>query len=564
MGRRNTTPLEMFYRWESEVPSEVFLRQSLGSDGWLELTWGEVADRVRKLANFICAQGFRRSSSIAIWSSNNVDWPVVDLAIQLSGHVAVPLFPGQDAETARYIMNHAEVKLIFVGESGEYAALADVVPDGVTTVAMRGATVACDHAVDAIVASFERLTSSPIPDPDSLLTIVYSSGTTGRPKGIMLSHGTPRLVADAMARWIPQADAAFEGERARLFSFLPMAHLAERAVIEMVGLFQNAVISFSAGAESFAEEMRSVEPTFFFAVPRLWMKFKAAVDAKVPPEVQADFGETEKKLLRQQLGMDKLSCVLSGSAPIAKELHQWYLDLGIVLREAYGMSETCGLATITQTDGDLIPGTVGTPFAGIEIKISDDGEICIKTESMMMGYYKDPERTSEAVVDGWYHSGDLGYIGDEGLLRVTGRVGDVFKTTKGKFVHPAVIEDKFGALPELGQLLAFGHGRDQPLLLANLSEYGKEQTANELEGRLTEALSSVNSQLQPHERVAQIFVCAEEWTAASGLLTPTMKIKRKAVESHYHSWIESDAGTEDVVFESRVVLSPNGRSKAHG
>ncbi|MEH6581745.1 MAG: AMP-binding protein [Halioglobus sp.] len=543
------TPLEMFYRWESEVPEQVFLRQSLGADGWLEFTWAQVSDRVRRLAAFINSLGLAKGSNIALWSSNTADWPVVDLAIQLSGHVSVPLYPGQDCDSARYILTHAEAQLIFLGEFDQHQHAADVLPADVPTVAIRGCEVDCDYAIEAVLADTEPFTGLPIPDADSLMTIVYSSGTTGHPKGVMLNYGTPRAGTTLLDRWLDTAGADFTGERGRLFSFLPMSHIAERCIVELAGIYCNASISFSAGLDTFAEELRSVQPTQFFAVPRLWAKFKAGVDALIPPEAQAGLGDTEKQFIRQQLGLESARCIISAAAPIPHDIHQWYLDMGIQLREAYGMSETCGLGTFWQSDDTPVPGTVGTPVADVEMKITEQGEVLFKTSAMMAGYYKNPEKTAEVIVDGWYHTGDRGHVEDDGLLRITGRIGEIFKTTKGKFIHPAKIENEFGVISELGQLMIFGHGKDQPLLLTNLSEFGLSRSREEIQTLLEQGLATINAELPPHERVAQVFVCGNEWTIDSALLTPTMKIKRRVVEEHYQDWVEQNLGASPIIWQ---------------
>lgn len=544
------TPIEMFYRWESEVPEQVFLRQSLGGDGWQEYTWSEVSDRVRRLAAFIAARDLPAGSNIALWSANTADWPVVDLAIQLSGHVSVPLYPGQDCDSARYILEHAECRLIFLGEFDQYGRAAEVLPPGVPTIATRGCRIPCDFELEQIVSDTEPYTDSPVPGADSLMTIVYSSGTTGNPKGVMLNYSTPRVGTTLLDRWLDTAGADFTGERGRLFSFLPMSHIAERCVVEMAGIYTNSTISFSAGLDTFAEELRSVQPSIFFAVPRLWAKFKAGVDAMIPPEAQADLGEEEKQFIRQQLGLGSARCILSAAAPIPYDIHQWYLDLGVMLREAYGMSETCGLGTLWLSDETPVPGTVGLPVGDVELRVSDEGEICFRTSAIMAGYYKNPEKTAEVIIDGWYHTGDRGNIDEDGLLRVTGRIGEIFKTTKGKFIHPARIEDGFGVIPELGQLLVFGHGKDQPLLLTNLSEFGQSKPRGEVQQILEQALASINADLPAHERVTQIFVCGDEWTIDSALLTPTMKIKRRAVEEHYQDWVEQNLGKGPVIWET--------------
>lgn len=218
------------------------------------------------------------------------------------------------------------------------------------------------------------------------------------------------------------------------------------------------------------------------------------------------------------------------------------------LRDGYGMTETLCDGCILHSDQPLKPGCAGTTSGDGEVRLNDNGEICFKCDGMMKGYYKDPEKTAEVLIDGWYHTGDSGRFDEDGHLWVTGCISEVFKTTKGKFVKPTLLEDRFGAMDELGQLLVFGHGKDQPLLLTNLSEVGQHQDRDVLDAQLQSVLAAINADLPPHERVAQIFVTDAEWTIDSGLLTPTMKLKRKAIEDHFDDWVSANSGGTDIVW----------------
>ncbi|MBW2941295.1 AMP-binding protein [Zhongshania aquimaris] len=528
------TPLEMLYQWESTAAEQVFLRQPKALQ-WTEYTWAQVADRARRLATYLSAQDYEPGSRIAVFAKNCADWVVVDFAIMLSGHVSVPLYPGQDAPSSKYILEHSESRLIFLGQF-DIAEQADtVLPAGIKRIGISGCSCEVEADLETIIASHEPMADSPTPHLDALMTILYTSGTTGNPKGVMHVHGTPGRILPRM-----QKDWKIGGgpERERLISYLPLSHAAERCIVEMNALYCNGIISFSEGLETFAAELREVEPTFFFSVPRLWVKFKAAVDAKIPPSVQAGFGEEQKEQVRKQLGLNKARMVLTGSAPCPRDVQNWFIDMGVVLREGYSMTENFCDGTFWLSDERPQAGCVGIPLQGVQIKITDDEEVCFKSDGLMTGYYKNPEKTAEALVDGWYHTGDTGKLDENGNLWITGRISEVFKTTKGKFIQPIKLEDDFGSLIELEQVCVCGHGLDQPLLLATLSELARGLSRDELIASLEASLSCINATLAAYERVNQI-VITPEWTIMNGLLTPTMKLKRKSIIAHFKDQIEA-------------------------
>jgi long-chain acyl-CoA synthetase len=539
------TPIEMFYHWERTTPDKVYLRQPKDLQ-WSEYTWAQVGDQARRLATFIRSQGYPKGSCISIWSSNSKDWIVVDLAIMMSGHISVPLYPGQDVKSARYILEHSETRMIFLGAFDHAADADQAIPDGITRVAMLGCKVPCPQDLESIIASNEPFEESPVPDPGSIFTMIYTSGTTGNPKGVMHAHETPGHVVPGLARAL-----RMEAPGSRFFSFLPLSHAAERIAVEMTSLYVNAEVSFSEKLANFADELRSVQPTFFFAVPRLWVKFKEGVDAKIPPAAQASLSEEQKAGLRRQLGLANARCILTGASPCPRDVQQWYIDLGILLRDGYGMTENFIHGSSWVHDDKPLPGCVGRPFdETVELRISDEGEIQFRSKGLMKGYYKNPEKTAEVIdEEGWYHTGDSGRLDEEGNLWVTGRIGEVFKSSKGKFVQPVALENHFGRCELLAQLCVFGHGLDQPVLLCSLSESGKKKDRAEVQALLETLLAEVNEVLPPYERLAQIFVTRDEWAIDNGLLTPTMKLKRRPIEERYRPVVEKLLGKASVVFE---------------
>lgn len=546
MTQEAKIPLEMLYQWERETPDKVFLRQARSLQ-WEEYTWAQVGASVRRVAAYLRAQDFPAGSRIAIWSANSVDWVIADLAIMMAGHISVPLYAGQDIASARYILEHSGSCLIFLGAFDQVGRLDEALPAQVSRVTMRGYSGETSGSISLteVLSQHAPLTDSPLPDPASIFTFVYTSGTTGNPKGVMHAHITPGLV-------VPDMTTAFkqQAHTAQYFSFLPLSHIAERILVEMSALYLNATISFSEGPATFGDDLRSVQPTFFFAVPRLWIKFKEGVDAKIPPAAQRNLTEEQRAGLRKMLGLANANFIITGSAPCPRDVQQWFIDMGINLRDGYGMTENCIHGCVWMADGKPVPGCVGKGLSDrVKVRISDEGEVQFSSDALMKGYYREPEKTAEVLVDGWYHTGDTGRMDEHGNLWLTGRLSEVFKTTKGKFIKPIDLESRLAADGLLAQFCVFGHGQDQPLVLASLTETGKQLDRAELLARLTRSLDAINTDLTPHERIGQLFVTKDEWTIGSGLLTPTLKLKRRTVESHYQAWVQSQLGQGLVIFE---------------
>jgi long-chain acyl-CoA synthetase len=536
------SPLEMFYQWERETPDKVYLRQPTNLE-WREYTWGEVADQVRRIASFLISKNYPAGSRIGIWSSNSKDWPIVDLAIMLSGHISVPIYPGQDTGSANYILSHSEVKLVFAGDFDQAAHVKDALVEGMETVAMLGCSFECDSSLEAIIAEYPPYADSPVPDPEDIFTIIYTSGTTGNPKGVMHMHQTPGHVIPGMVEMMGTGD----GEE-RMFSFLPMSHAAERIIVELASMYSNASVSFSEGLATFADEIRSVQPTFFFAVPRLWVKFKQGVDAIIPPAAQAGLNAEQKVGIATQLGLAEAKFIMTGSAPCPRDVQDWFLSMGIALRDGYGMTENFVHGCAWLQDDQPVPGCVGRPMDdSVELRISDTGEIQFKSRGMMKGYYLNEEKTAEVFDDGWYCTGDSGKIDENGNLWVTGRISEVFKTSKGKFIVPMRLEDHFGRSPLLAQFCVLGHGLDQPVLLATLSETGAAMNQEDVRGELETLLEEINAEVPAYERVGQIYA-VPEWTIENALLTPTMKLKRNLIERTYREQIEQNVSGDRVNF----------------
>jgi long-chain acyl-CoA synthetase len=305
-----------------------------------------------------------------------------------------------------------------------------------------------------------------------------------------------------------------------------------------------SAVSFVESLDTFGENLQTTRPTLLFAVPRIWQKFQQKVNYKLPQEKLEKLLRITliNKLIRKKsqkgMGLDKSRLLISGASPIALDLLQWYKDIGFEINEGYGMTENLAYGPALNLPGAVKIGTVGsiTAMPNTEIKITDEGEIITRSPTLMTGYYLEPEKTAETIRDGWLHTGDKGEIDSEGYLSITGRIKDVFKTSKGKFIQPNKIECLLQHNPLVEQVCVLGSGAPQPVCLIELSEAGKQQVQEDkpaFEVRLKEALKQVNDTVEHHEILDRAFIIADTWTTENGLLTPTLKIKRNIVEKHY-------------------------------
>jgi long-chain acyl-CoA synthetase len=376
--------------------------------------------------------------------------------------------------------------------------------------------------------------------------LIYTSGTTGMPKGVMQSFGTFAWSITSGLKRVPL------DQNGRVLSFLPLAHVAERMVVEHGLLATGMHVFFAESLETFVSDIQRARPTVFFAVPRLWVKFQQGVQAKMPPEKLAMLlkipilrGIVKKKVLAG-LGLDQAFWAAGGAAPMPPSVLDWYRSLGLDIVEVYGMTENCGLSHSTVL-GKPRPGTVGTTYEGVQCRIDPgNGEIQVKGECVMLGYYKNPEVTAATFTDdGWLKTGDKGAIDSAGDLRITGRVKDLFKTGKGKYVAPAPIENKLATHPAIEACCVTGANLGQPLalLMLNPEAAAKARDAagrSALEASLAEHLKAVNAQLDPHEQMECLVVTADPWSVENDILTPTMKVKRNKIEDlfaqNYERW----------------------------
>ncbi|MGB5192957.1 MAG: AMP-binding protein [Polyangiales bacterium] len=530
--------LDDAYHWESTTPDRIWLTQPIG-DGKVETyTWTQAMDQVRRMAAHLQSIGLEPGSHIGLISKNCAHFVLADLAIWMAGHVSVALYPTLNADTIEYILDHSESKLLFVGKLDGWDEIQKGIPKSMPCISLPLAPPNDYETWDSIIAKTEPIHGNPRVKTEDPAIIVYTSGSTGRPKGVMHSFG-------AIAASVEGAESIFHATpEDRMLSYLPLAHVFERFCVETQGLRAGMQIFFAESLDTFVADLNRAQPTIFVSVPRLWLKFQLGVFRKMPPEKLARLiripllNRVIKKKILTGLGLQHVRLAASGSAPIPPDLIQWYRDLGLELLEGYGMSEDFAYSHAT-IPGKGRVGYVGSPMPGVEVKISDEGEILIKSPGNMMGYYKEPEMTAECYTeDGFFKTGDRGERDEEGRLKITGRVKELFKTSKGKYVAPAPIENLLNNHSEVEACCVTGSGNPQPYALILPAEELRPKLRDpaereRFEGELTTLLHSVNKEVEAFERLQFLVVVKDPWVIENGFLTPTMKIKRSKIEDTY-------------------------------
>ncbi|AQG81443.1 AMP-binding protein [Spirosoma montaniterrae] len=536
----DTTLVEYFYHWERTTPDRIFLRQPFG-DTWLDFTWQQAGEQARKLAAYLHSLGLPPKSRIGLVSKNCAEWFISDIAIMLSGHVSVPFYPTLTAEQLEQVVVHSGCNVLLVGKLDNWNAMKAGVPNGVICVSFPTYNPDPAHVQWAdVMTSQIPFSDSPLPSPDELMTIVYTSGTTGNPKGVMLTFGGFALVLHSLKEFVP-----IEVPAIRLLSYLPLCHMAERGILANMALATGATVHFTESIDTFSKNLAAVQPTHFGSVPRIWVKFQQGILAKMPQKrldlllrIPILSGIVKKKI-RTTLGLGQVQFIGVGAAPMPVSLMLWFRRLGIHMQEIYGMTETTSTISVMPRNG-IKDGTVGKALATVTVKIDPDtGEICVKSPHNMLGYYNEPAMTAETLgTDGWLHTGDKGEVDAEGYLRITGRVKEMYKTSKGEYVAPSQIELRFADNALIEQVCVVGQGLPQPVALIVLSESARAEDKTIVAESLRLTHQSVNKILKPYERVQKIVVVQEPWTVENNRMTPTMKLKRKEVEKAFASRIE--------------------------
>ncbi|KPA97691.1 AMP-binding protein [Pseudomonas asplenii] len=526
-------PLEVFYEREARHPRQPYLVQPVGGGEVQTLSWSEVGHQARCAAHWLRSRELPAGSHVAIISKNCAHWIIADLAIWMAGHVSVPLYPNLTADSVAQVLEHAEVALAFIGKLDDWPGMSAGVRPGLPTISLPLCPPGAFDFRWSDLQACPPIQDDPRPAAQRLATVIYTSGTTGQPKGVMHSFATLSFAAN-------NAVGLFGlGEGDRVLSYLPLCHVAERMFVELASIFTGQTIFFAESLETFLVDLRRARPTAMFGVPRIWSKFQMGVYEKVAP-ARLDFllrlpllGRRIGHKVLAGLGLDALRIALSGAAPVPRELLHWYRRLGLEVLEVYGMTENSGYSHICRV-GRHLPGWIGEACPGVEVRIDEQGEVLVRSGATMLGYYKEPQKTAEALTaDGFLRTGDKGEQDAGGNLRLTGRLKEIFKTSKGKYVAPAPIENRLAANAWLEQVCVVGDGLPAPLGLCVLSASAAQASRANLQAGLAALLEEVNQALDKHQRLRALVVVKDSWAVENGFLTPTLKIRRPVIEQRY-------------------------------
>jgi len=546
------TVIERFYHWEKTTPNNVYLRQPKGAN-WKEVTYDEAGQEARKMVAALRQLGLQKGDHIGIYSKNCYHWILADLVIMMGGYVSVPFYASLPKGQLGEVIKLGDVKAIFLGKLDNWGDRAAAIPAEVVAIKFPhyegNAEVTVGKNWNELITNTEPSSENYVPDLDNLWTIKFTSGTTGTPKGVMLSHRAPALqmVNELEVNWLGMGKLG----KMKTFSYLPLNHVGERMAVEVPTTWQGGTISFAESLDSFPKNLQDTQPTVFFAVPRIWTKFYLGVTAKMPSKrlntllkIPILSGVIKKKI-RTALGLRDVKIAATGAAITPGFLKDFFKKLDIHLVEAYGMTEVCGSMT-NGPDPNTPQDSVGKAIPSGEVKIHPEtGEILMTTPYMMMGYYNNPEKTAEVLIDGWMHSGDKGTIDKQGYVRVIGRVKDAFKTSKGSYVTPNPLEEVLMKNDFIEQVCVAGLGIPQPIALVNLSEIGLDENKQEVEQSILNTVEHLNQSRANYERISTVVIQKEPWSVENDLLTPTLKVRRAEMDNRfnqdYHRWHEEKA-----------------------
>ncbi|MEZ5397898.1 MAG: long-chain fatty acid--CoA ligase [Bryobacterales bacterium] len=562
-------------------------------DRWVPKSWAAYADEIRRAAKGLMALGVGHGDRICLLGFNAPEWAMLDLAAMMIGAVPAGIYTTCSAEEVRYILTHAEAKVCLVETRAHWEKVLgarDALPE-LVAVTMIAAPELEDEGGTTLTWGQLLARGADVPDSDldarldalkddDHATFIYTSGTTGPPKAVILTHGNLAWTAGAAIRL--NATTADDSS----LSYLPLSHIAEKMFTVLAPATCGSQVYFATSFDKVADELREVQPTLVFGVPRVWEKMYLGVSSRLaeapqPRKAIAEWamgvgrrvvarrnrGEAlslreraayrlARRLvfsrLRPLMGLGRVTVCVSGAAPIAREVLEFFSGLDLVVQEVYGQSEDCGPTTFNRPGATKF-GTVGLPLEGTEVRIADDGEILVKGPHVFAGYFKDPEGTAEVLRDGWLHSGDLGAFDSDGFLTITGRKKEILITAGGKNIAPANIEAALKGVPMVSQAVVIGDRR--PYLVALLAldppaaeAFAKEHGLAVADVPASEALravlqqgidNEVNPRFAQVEHVRKFAVLPRELSIEGGELTPTMKVKRKVVDEHFADEIEA-------------------------
>jgi len=533
----NKLPLQQFSLMVERQPSKSYLHQPINGE-LISFSWADVDQQARSVAGELLKMGINPGERVGILSKNCAEWFIADLAIMMAGLISVPIYHTANRETIGYILENSDCKAIFVGKLDALTEADAGISASIPRLLFPYPSIEGQVQWASMIAG-EPIDTLSEPNADDTMTIAYTSGSTGKPKGVVLSFEN---LGSAAAAAIKDMEIDIKDH---LMSYLPLAHITERGLIESASFYAGCEIFFVESLETFMHDVKVAQPNVFISVPRLWTKFQSEILAKMPDKklqilLKIPFvNKMVSKKIRIALGFNNARSFGSGTAPIAPSILRWFDRIGVPITEGWGMTETSGLSCANQPYDKQALGTIGKPLSCVEMKLGDNKEILIRGEAVFVEYYKNPAETAKNFTDGWFHTGDMGAITANGDFEIIGRIKEQFKTGKGKYVAPVPIESLIAQNKNIEQICVMGEGRKQPIVLVvmNAQNAQRNSTAHQ---SLLKTLEVVNAKLESHQRLDHIIVLKEGWTVENDLLTPTLKIKRSEIEAAYNHYLEAD------------------------
>ena len=567
---------------------------------WHDISWNDYHDQVKSVACALMSMGLEKGDTAAIIGDNCPEWVYADLGIQCCGAATTGVYATNAWQQVEYVVENSDSRFFFVENEEQldkWLRFKDNVPKLKKVIVWD--TEGLRQFKDPMVMTFEELHrswQSPVaadhPEmfakriaeikPDDLSVLIYTSGTTGPPKGAMLTHGNCIWMGHAITTDNPM------GAKDEVMSFLPLCHIFEQLFTVLGHITCGYIVNFIESPDTVAENMMEISPTVGYAVPRIWEKYFSAIQIRMSDATRfkrliffmaLKIGKKRASLkmnfkavpvylevvyqlaylavfrkLRERMGFDRIRTAISGAAPIAPEILQFYQSIGVNLVEAYGQTEGTGATTVSRI-GRVKFGAVGQPLTGIEVKIADDGEILVKSPGVFKGYFKNPETTAETIVDGWLHSGDVGELDEDGYLKITDRKKDIIVTAGGKNITPQYIENKLKASVYINDAVIIGDRRKYLTCLImidedNVVKYAQDHKIqfstykdltlhDDIRKLIQDEIKAVNETLARVEHVKKFCILPKKLYEEDGEVTPTMKVKRKFVNEAFCELIDS-------------------------
>ena len=519
--------------WAQEEPDRVWLRDRKG-DEFTEWSWRQAAEEVHAVGTWLEQRFEGQANNIALLSRNRAHWMLADAAINASGNCTVPLFTTQKDDIVKYLLAFTETKALFLGEADNWEKVRAIVPADVEIITFPGVQCApASYSWEALSDEYRGQKPAHQSKPDELIALTFTSGTTGLPKGVMQTHNSMLIPVNKL---LGLGKAIECRDFPRLLSYLPLAHAGERCLVWMPSLLKCGEVTFCESMDTLIRDLADARPTLFLAVPRVWEILSHIVIGIFEGQEALEKGlqeDQEGAILKARgiLGFEDLDAAISGGAPISAALLDWYDNLGIHITEMMGMTEANGL--LGNVDGRPPVGSVGKPLPGVEIRISEEGEMLVRMNGLSPGYYKMPEETAETFVDGWLHTGDKVRVDENGYYYITGRIKDYFKTIHGKYVAPLPLEQTFSKNPLAQQQCLIGRGFSKTVMVCVLTPEAEGKSPDEIATALKATVTEINNSVEKHARIGVVIVDREPWNIDNGMLTVTMKVKRAEIDKRF-------------------------------